>query len=110
MLKAAANHFVFNRPGAHEVYRAQRDMLTELAEALLENAGADLHPMFAEAWQAATGDGERLRVVVDQVASLTDVSAMRWHDRLVGSRARGSCGGQDPCRGHRRGARSRPVG
>ena len=31
-------------------------------------------------------DAERKRVVVDQVASLTDQSALAWHDRLVGSR------------------------
>ncbi|MFC8600713.1 hypothetical protein, partial [Isoptericola sp. NPDC057191] len=29
---------------------------------------------------AAAGGG---RVAVDQVASLTDVSAIQWHDRLV---------------------------
>jgi len=34
-------------------------------------------------FDAATDDAARLRVVVDQVASLTDTSALAWHQRLV---------------------------
>jgi dGTPase len=41
--------------------------------------------MFAADWRAADDDGARLRVVVDQVASLTDASALAWYERLVGS-------------------------
>ena len=37
---------------------------------------------FAADWAAAPDDVARKRVVVDQVASLTDVSALAWHDRL----------------------------
>jgi dGTPase len=37
---------------------------------------------FRADWSQAVDDGERLRVVVDQVASLTDASAQAWHDRL----------------------------
>ncbi|MDQ6740782.1 MAG: hypothetical protein M3021_10595, partial [Actinomycetota bacterium] len=37
-------------------------------------------------WREASDDGARLRVVVDQVASLTDVSALALHERLVGVR------------------------
>jgi dGTPase len=37
------------------------------------------------AWEAASDDAARLRVVIDQVARLTDLSAVRWHRRLVGS-------------------------
>ena len=36
-------------------------------------------PDFADDWHAAADDAGRLRVVVDQVASLTDASAVsRW--------------------------------
>ena len=47
------------------------------------SGSAYLEPAFRDDHAAAGSDAERLRVVVDQVASLTDASAMLWHDRLV---------------------------
>jgi dGTPase len=38
-----------------------------------------LRPTF----DAATTDGERFRVIIDQVASLTDSSVVKWHEKLV---------------------------
>ena len=59
-------------------------LMADLVDALYE-AGADaLEPVFAEHWRAASGDGVRLRAVIDQVASLTDVSASSWHARWCG--------------------------
>ena len=40
--------------------------------------------IFAEDWSEATDDDIRLRVVIDQVASLTDLSALQWHAQLCG--------------------------
>ena len=42
---------------------------------------------FADDWDAAADDAARLRVVIDQVASLTDASAVSRHRRLVGPTA-----------------------
>lgn len=84
LLKAVSSHFVFHREGVAGMYGDQRRLLTELAEALVTAGPPGLHPMFRQAWERADGDAGRLRVVVDQVASLTDVSAVRWHDRLIG--------------------------
>jgi dGTPase len=42
--------------------------------------------VFAPLWRAAPDDPARLRVVIDQVASLTDPAAVEWHRRHVGSR------------------------
>ncbi|MGJ0388443.1 deoxyguanosinetriphosphate triphosphohydrolase [Microbacterium sp. CGR1] len=72
------------------VYKEQRRVLTRLADALwstdtLWSAGADvLEPAFSADFRDATTDGERARVIVDQIASLTDQSAIDWHNRLVG--------------------------
>jgi dGTP triphosphohydrolase len=41
-----------------------------------------LDPVFAPMWKAAPDDAARLRVVVDQVASLTDPAAVAWHRQL----------------------------
>ncbi|MFD0788744.1 deoxyguanosinetriphosphate triphosphohydrolase, partial [Micromonospora azadirachtae] len=40
--------------------------------------------VFAPLWRAAPDDDARLRVVIDQVASLTDPAAVAWHARLAG--------------------------
>jgi dGTPase len=61
----------------------ERVVLTELVEAIVGGA-ATMEPPFQADWAEAAGDGARLRVAVDQVASLTDVSAREWHRRLRG--------------------------
>ncbi|MDX5398373.1 MAG: deoxyguanosinetriphosphate triphosphohydrolase, partial [Actinomycetes bacterium] len=43
-----------------------------------------LEAEFVGDFRAATTEEERLRVVVDKVASLTDHSAHQWHARLRG--------------------------
>ena len=45
-------------------------------------SGSYESPPFQADFAAAVDDSGRLRVVVDQVASLTDASALAWHARL----------------------------
>ncbi len=84
LLKSLAARFVMD--AAEHVARRgrQREVLLALSAALVAGGGAVLEPPFAGDLAAAGGDAARLRVVVDQVASLTDVSALAWHARLVG--------------------------
>lgn len=83
-LKGIAAHYVM-QPREHEAdYLRQRTLIFDLAEVLLDEAPRVLDPSFRADWQAAQGEDERLRVVVDQIASLTDVSAHQWHSRLCG--------------------------
>jgi len=84
LLKGVTAHYVMSRAGAAAVQAREREVIAELAEALLAGAPAVLDPMFAPAFAAAGSDRERLRVVVDQIASLTDTSAAGWHARLLG--------------------------
>ncbi|MGN9918807.1 deoxyguanosinetriphosphate triphosphohydrolase [Micromonospora palomenae] len=83
LLKGIAWRYVMNRPGAGARYDRQRAILAELVGVLGERAPDALDPVFAPLWRAAPDDAARLRVVVDQVASLTDPAAVAWHDRLV---------------------------
>ncbi len=85
LLKAVALQYVMRRRGAAERQARQRRLLTELTEAVLAGAPGTLDRGMAGAWQAAAGDGARLRVVIDQVAQLTETSAKAWHQRLVGT-------------------------
>ncbi len=84
LLKAIAAHFVMARPGALQRQAEQRTLLTELVDAVLSGAPATLDRAMVAAWRRAEDDAARLRVVVDQIAQLTDTSAVAWHDRLVG--------------------------
>jgi dGTPase len=83
LLKGIALRYVMRRPGARDRYERQRDVLAELAAVLLDRAPEGLDPAFAAQWKAAADDPARLRVVIDQVASLTDPSAVEWHYRLI---------------------------
>jgi dGTPase len=82
LLKGIALRYVMRRPGSAARYERERTVLQELVSALLDRAPDALDPVFAPMWHAAA-DAARLRVVIDQVASLTDPSALAWHRRLV---------------------------
>jgi dGTPase len=82
LLKGVAAHYVMSREGAAQVQARERELIAELAEAIRAGAPETLDPALHPAYDAAGSDPQRLRVVVDQVASLTDTSAIAWHRRL----------------------------
>ncbi len=82
VLKAIANQFVMRRSGAQESYEHQRALVRDLVCELAATAPDSLEPHFEPAWTRAGDDATRLRIVVDQVASLTDHSIVTWHKRL----------------------------
>ena len=81
VLKGMAAHFVMRAEGRRELLEGQRRLLRELVAALVSSP-QELEPVFREDQAAAGDEGARLRVVIDQVASLTDGSALAWHTRL----------------------------
>jgi dGTPase len=83
LLKGVTAHFVMSRPGAAAVQARQRELIAGLARAVAAGAPATLEPPLRPVWESADGDAARLRVVVDQIASLTDTSAIAWHGGLV---------------------------
>jgi dGTPase len=82
LLKGMALRYVM-RARAEDWYDRQRQILIELVDVLSRRAPEHLDPMFAPMWKAAGDDAARLRVVIDQVASLTDPAALAWHRTLV---------------------------
>ncbi|PJE94342.1 deoxyguanosinetriphosphate triphosphohydrolase [Streptomyces carminius] len=86
VLKAVADRYVMQRPDQERLRGEQRAVLTELAEALTARAPDGLDPQFRTLYAAAGTDAARLRVIVDQIAALTDASARRLHARLTGPR------------------------
>ena len=69
------------RDDARERRRLQRELVTGLVEGL-SALPEHLEPSFRTWYAAATDDCTRLRVVVDQVASLTDDAAYALSRRL----------------------------
>jgi dGTPase len=83
LLKGMALRYVMRPRAAEAWYAQQRQILTELVAALCRRAPEHLDPVFAPLWKSAADDAARLRVVVDQVASLTDPAAVAWHHRVT---------------------------
>jgi dGTPase len=81
VLKAVAAHFVMNAQERVPVMADQRRVVRDLVEAYREDPAGRLDPDLLEDWKAADSDAAALRVVVDQVASLTDVRALLLHRR-----------------------------
>ncbi|WP_101254218.1 deoxyguanosinetriphosphate triphosphohydrolase [Streptomyces barkulensis] len=87
VLKAVADRYVMQRPDQERLRGEQRDILAGLAQALIARAPDGLDPQFRALFSQAGDDRARLRVIVDQIASLTDASARRLHARLTGPAA-----------------------
>jgi dGTPase len=83
VLKGVAAHLVMRAEDRRGLLDRQREVVTELVAALSERAPDALDPALQADFRAAADDAARLRVVVDQVASLTDASAVTWHSRLT---------------------------
>ena len=83
VLKGLAVTYVMAPREQEPLYRRQREIIADLVDVLSNRAPVALETPFAADWQLAADDAARLRVVVDQVASLTDVSAAEWHARMV---------------------------
>jgi dGTPase len=82
LLKGVTARYVMSRAGVKAAQAREREVITELAEAVLSGAPVTLDPMFRPEFDQAADDYDRLRTVIDQIASLTDTSALAWHRRL----------------------------
>ena len=81
VLKAVAAHFVMYAEERVEVMAGQRAVVKDLVAAYQDAPEERLDPDLLVDWKAAKSDAAALRVVIDQVASLTDVRALTLHRR-----------------------------
>ena len=79
VLKAVAAHFVMHAQERVDVLSRQRGVVADLVAAYQQDPVGRLDPDLLGDWKAAGDDAAALRVVVDQVASLTDVRAEHLH-------------------------------
>ena len=87
MLKAIAGFYIINAASSQQKYSDQQQLIRELVEALLASAPKKLESFFLLDWERASTDAQRLRVVIDQVACLTDPGAIALHSLLTGSKS-----------------------
>ena len=83
-LKGVAAHYVMRADDRVPVLEHQREVVAELVSLLRLRGPGMLMAAHRVDFEAADSDAARLRVIVDQVASLTDASALAWHARLSG--------------------------
>jgi dGTPase len=83
LLKAVTMRYVMGRPEAADIQARERQVVEELVALLSDRAPAELEPFYREQWHTARDDAAQLRVVVDQVAALTDAAALAVHSRLT---------------------------
>jgi len=82
VLKAMAGHYVISAESSQRRYAEQQIVIKELVEMVYAGGEDALESFFLDDWREAATDGARLRVVVDQVASLTDPGAYALHAKL----------------------------
>jgi dGTPase len=82
LLKSIAWFYIINAEHSVKRYDDEQILIKELVAKVLKSAPESLESFFLQDWQRATTDQQRLRVVIDQVASLTDPGARALHARL----------------------------
>ncbi|MBU3995488.1 MAG: deoxyguanosinetriphosphate triphosphohydrolase, partial [Actinobacteria bacterium] len=82
VLKGIVAAVVMESGRRQPTYRRQRELLLELTQTLWDAGPNELDAAFAEDYRAAPDESTARRAVVDQVASLTDQSAIAWYRRL----------------------------
>jgi dGTPase len=87
LLKSIATYYVINASASQERYAEQQKVIRELVEMVAAGAPATLDSFFQEDWRQAKSPQEELRVVVDQVASLTDPGAYALYTKLRSMRS-----------------------
>ncbi len=83
VLKGVAAHYVMRAQDRLDLMERQRSLLVELFEAMWKQGSDALDPALREDFADAANDSARTRVVIDQIASLTDASAVTRHAHLV---------------------------
>jgi len=79
-----AGYYIIGAEVSKERYVKQEEVIIELVEAVSRLAPASLESFFLQQWQVADSAEAKMRVVIDQVASLTDMGAYALHEKLIG--------------------------
>jgi len=79
VLKAVAAHFVMYADERVAIMAREREIVTDLVAMFSESPHTRLDPDLRAGYEASDSDAAALRVIIDQVASLSDTRAMALH-------------------------------
>ena len=82
LLKSMAGHYIIRAEKSQERYATQQQVIVDLVEAVREQAPSSLESFFLQEWNRASTEREKMRVVIDHIASLTDVGAYALHEQF----------------------------
>ena len=85
LLKSMEGYYIIRAEKSQERYAKQQQVISDLVEAVRESAPETLESFFLQEWNRASTEEEKMRVVIDQVSSLTDVGAYALHEQLLGN-------------------------
>ena len=81
-LKALAARFVMTRAGVDVEYGRQRQLIADLHGVISLDPLLHLDAIYLDLWKTALTENAKKRVIIDQLAALTDVSLAQWHTNL----------------------------
>jgi dGTPase len=84
-LKAIAGHYLINAAHSQDRYAKQHVIIKDLVEMLLKYPH-EMDSFFQKPWNEAADQIAKMRVIIDQVAALTDPGAYALHARLLANR------------------------
>ena len=82
LLKAISGFYIINSEKSAARYDAEQNLLNELVEVVKRGAPGTLESFFIQEWERASDEAGKMRVVIDQIASLTDPGAIALHKKL----------------------------
>jgi dGTPase len=82
-LKSLTGFYIINHHRQQKNYQAQKLVLKEIANWISQNPQERISPFYLESFNSAANENAAKRVIIDQVASMTDFGAMDLFEKQI---------------------------